>query len=192
MRFLPVLLNTLVTAAAVALEPRVNYDGYHVFSVRAADHKELHAIEEQFARYHLIHDHRYNAIEIAIPPNEIRSFKALRPDARLLNSDLGKQIREEAKPATYKRSLRKRGDLPGLNWFDTYHTYKDHLEYWDDLVEAFPNNTAKLNIGLSFEGRDIYAFNIWGDKGKKGKKPAIIWHATVHAREWISTMVCLS
>ncbi len=64
--------------------------------------------------------------------------------ARLLSSNLGEQIRDENKSPTYNRALHKRGDLPDLSWYNTYHAYADHLQYWDDLAAAFPSNSKSL------------------------------------------------
>ncbi|KAF3008556.1 hypothetical protein E8E13_006949 [Curvularia kusanoi] len=135
----------------------------------------------------------------AIPPDEIATFEGLGLNTRLVNADLGAHIRAiDSKPDVYDRALHKRGDLPDLSWYDTYHPYADHLDYWDDLAHAFPKNTKKLKLGKSYENRTIYAYHLFGDKKKGGygpktkdkpQKPAILWHATVHAREWISTMV---
>lgn len=36
-------------------------------------------------------------------------------------------------------------------------------------------------------GRALTGIHIWGSGGK-GSKPAILFHGTVHAREWISSM----
>ena len=168
-------------------EAKVSYDGYHVYSIRASSQSEARALEERFAHYHTV-THR-EAIEVAVPPHEVRSFQDTGLEARLVSDDLGKQIREEDVAPTYNRRLHKRGGLPDLSWFDTYHDYEDHLQYWDDLAHAFRKNSKKYDLGPSYEGRSIYAFNFWGDKGKKSKKPVILWHATVHAREWISTLV---
>jgi hypothetical protein len=144
-----------------------------------------------FSRYHT-HPIR-DTLSIAVPPEEVDSFNALGLKARLVNSDLGSYIRATEKKAVYKRDLHRRGELPDLSWFDTYHPYSDHLQYWDDLVEAFPKNSKKFPIGKSYENRTIHAFNFYGDekdshRKHKAEKPVILWHATVHAREWISTM----
>jgi len=77
------------------------------------------------------------------------------------------------------------------DWFNSYHNYDDHLTFLDDLVAQFPNNAMIVSAGQSFEGRDIKGIHIFGSSGP-GHKPAIIWHGTVHAREWIATMVCVS
>jgi hypothetical protein len=132
-------------------------------------------------------------LSIAVPPEEVGSFVSLGLDARVVNKDLGKYIRSISKSETYNRALHKRGELPDLSWFDTYHAYADHLEYWDNLVQAFPENSEKFTIGNSYENRTLYAYRLFGDTEKgtwndgrsreRVEKPVILWHATVHARE---------
>jgi hypothetical protein len=109
--------------------------------------------------------------------------------AEILNSDLGRDIRAEAKVSAYDSALSAPGELPDLSWYQTYHPYDDHLGYWDDLQAAFPNNSELFDVGPSYEGRNIFGLHLWGDNGEKGNKPIIYWHGTVHAREWITTMV---
>lgn len=77
--------------------------------------------------------------------------------------------------------------MPNLSWYDGYHDYEDHLDYLEDLSSAFPKNSEVFTAGHSYEGREQKGIHLWGKAGK-GKKPAIIWHGTVHAREWITTM----
>lgn len=193
-------LVPLVPASPVRPEPvlgrstEVSYDGYHVFSVTPSSAQEARDLEQRFESYHT-HPVR-NALSIAIPPEEVAHFSSLGLNARLENSNLGKYIRDTDRPSLYKRELRKPGTLPDLSWFDSYHPYEDHLDFWDDLADAFPKNSMKFNLGKSYEGRKIYGYHLYGDEKKrkesgvgKAEKPVILWHATVHAREWISTMV---
>ena len=181
-------------------DAKVNYDGYHVYSVTPSSALAARQLEKRFERYHT-HPVR-DTLSIAVPPQEVESFAQLGLKARLLNSDLGSSILStEGKAPTYDKALHKRGELPDLSWFDSYHDYADHLQYWDDLVTAFPDNSEKFEIGKSYENRSMYAFHLFGDdkKGPKGRgkvhgrpgengekgsdKPIILWHATVHARE---------
>lgn len=188
MRLLKLVLAAQLAAASPSVKP--NYDGYQVYSITPSSAEEARIITRQFSKYHT-HPIR-NTLSVAIPPNEIDSFNALELKARLLNSNLGEYIRATDKEPIYKRDLHEAGKLPDLSWFDTYHAYDDHLQYWDDLVAAFPENSEKFSIGQSYENRTIWAFQLHGDKKELGKreeeKPVILWHATVHAREWISTM----
>ena len=169
----------------------VSYDGYRVYSVTPSSAQEARDLMKRFERYntHPIRD----ALSVAIPPGEVASFESLGLNTRQVNSDLGAYIRSiDSKDATYNRALQKRGELPDLSWYDSYHPYTDHLDYWDDLVHAFPKNSKKFPLGKSYENRTIHAFHLFGDKNKGGygpktkdkrQKPVILWHATVHARE---------
>ena len=209
MKITPLLCIAPLAVAASRFQPysslssrdaKVSYDGYHVYSVTPSSPLEARDLEKRFERYntHPVRD----TLSIAVPPEEVDSFKSLGLKARLLNSDLGSYIRStEGKAPTYNNALHKRGELPDLSWFDSYHDYADHLDYWDDLVSAFPKNSEKFEIGKSYENRSIHAFHLFGDekKGPKGRgkghgrpgkhgkkeaeKPVILWHATVHARE---------
>ena len=177
----------------------VSYDGYHIYSITPSSANEARELSNRFSRYHT-HPIR-DTLSVAIPPDEVASFENLGLNTRLVNSDLGAHIRSiDSKTTSYKRALHKRGELPDLSWFDTYHPYADHLDYWDDLVDAFPKNSKKFPLGQSFENRTIYAFHLFGDKGKGGygpktkdvpQKPVILWHATVHAREVSHTLMTL-
>ena len=78
--------------------------------------------------------------------------------------------------------------IPSLTWFDSYHPYADHVQYFTDLQAAFPNNSELIQAGTSYQDRSIFGIHLWGSGGK-GSKPAVYFHGTVHAREWISAMV---
>ncbi|KAF1360884.1 carboxypeptidase-like protein A4 precursor [Lizonia empirigonia] len=150
---------------------------------------EAHNLANRFSRYHT--HHFRDTLSVVIPPDEVLSFESLGLNARLVNSNMGAHIRNiDSKATSYNRALNKRGELPDLSWFDGYHPYADHLDYWDNLMHAFPENSKKIAIGKSYENRTMHA---------------ILWHATVHSRGmsfshdtptpclpltwWISTMV---
>lgn len=189
--FTPLIAGSLTHTVPTLHKKSVNYDGFQVFSVTPSSTQEARELQERFSQYHTqpIHD----TLSVVVPPEEVDSFNSLGLDAHIVNRDLGKYIRSISKPETYNRGLHKRGELPDLSWYDTYHSYTDHLEYWDDLMQTFPKNSRKFSIGQSYENRTIYAYHLFGDaeKGawkegksrKQNEKPVILWHATVHARE---------
>jgi carboxypeptidase A4 len=80
------------------------------------------------------------------------------------------------------------GAAPNATWFNSYHSIADHGQYLKDLAAAYPNNAETFSAGKSVEGRDLTGIHIWGSGGK-GSKKGVVWHGTVHAREWITTMV---
>jgi len=176
---------------SVQRDAGVSYDGYHIYSITPSSPLDARDLAKPFSWYHT-HPIR-DTLSVAIPPDEVAGFENLGLDARLINSDLGASIRSiDSKPDSYSRTLHKRGELPDLSWYDSYHPYADHLDYWDDLVHAFPKNSKKFSLGKSYENRAIYAYHLFGDQKKGGyrpktkdrrQKPVILWHATVHARE---------
>jgi len=76
-------------------------------------------------------------------------------------------------------------------WFNSYHPYNDHLQFINDLASKNPSNAEVVTSGKSLQGNAITGIHFWGSAGK-GKKPAIVLHGTVHAREWIASMVSKS
>lgn len=72
-------------------------------------------------------------------------------------------------------------------WFNSYHAYDDHIQFIKDLQASYPSQSAVVTAGSSLEGRPITGIHFWGTGGQG--KPAVVFHGTVHAREWISTMV---
>jgi carboxypeptidase A4 len=79
------------------------------------------------------------------------------------------------------------GAAPNATWFKSYHSIADHMQWITDLAAAYPKNTEVISAGKSGEGRDIKGIHIFGSGGK-GSKKGVVWHGTVHAREWITTM----
>ena len=51
----------------------------------------------------------------------------------------------------------------------------------------YPQNTQIFSIGDSVEGRPLVGMRICGNKHEY--KPAVVFHGTTHAREWISPAV---
>lgn len=78
--------------------------------------------------------------------------------------------------------------IPSTSWFNNYHAYNDHVQFIKDVQTALPSNAEVITSGTSIQGRAITGIHLWG-KGGKSSKPAIVIHGTVHAREWITTMV---
>ena len=56
------------------------------------------------------------------------------------------------------------------------------------MQSTYSANTEIVVAGNSAGKLPITGIHIFGNSGK-GKKPAIILHGTVHAREWIATLV---
>lgn len=78
----------------------------------------------------------------------------------------------------------------GRSWYDEYKNYADLRSYLDSLVALRPDLATPFQVGLSLEGRSIFAVRIDSPTpGPAGSlKPVIFIHATQHAREWLAPM----
>jgi hypothetical protein len=173
-------LATLATASE-----KFSYDGYKVYRVKTG--KNLEAVQsklESFDFEQWNHDSTSH-IDILLPSSQTASFEALGLSYHVMHANLGDSIAAESAAST--SNVRRQGDN-STSWYDSYHPYADHIKYFDDLQASFPNNSKKISSGKSYEGRDIYGLHLWGSGGPG--KPAVLYHGTVHAREWISAPVC--
>lgn len=75
-------------------------------------------------------------------------------------------------------------------YFEAYHRYEDMKQFADDLSAANPAMVTRLTAGQSLEGREMFALKITAPGGASGK-PAIVFSAMQHAREWISGTTAL-
>ena len=76
-----------------------------------------------------------------------------------------------------------RSDYP---FADHYPSVQELYEWYDDLVVEYPALVTKVNIGTSWEGRDLWIMEITSDEEQVEDKPEIVIDAAMHAREWSS------
>ncbi|TEA12819.1 Metallocarboxypeptidase A-like protein [Colletotrichum sidae] len=181
----PVLVASLLASLAAGLsfhKRSVSYDGYQVLRVKTLS--QLASVQEKLSTIpheqwnHDVETH----LDIVVSPDEMARVESLGLDYRVLHKDLGESIAAESQvKSAYKR------DVDDLSWYDSYHPYADHVQYFKDLHEAFPDNSELVYAGHSYENRSIHGIHLYGDEGPG--KPAVLYHGTVHAREWISAPV---
>lgn len=182
--FLPFL--PLAFGGLVDRDDHVNYDGYRVYRVHSNGEapsilSKLSALSYQ--RWNYCSDEH---IDISLAPDAADEFEKLGLEYSVMHQDLGADIIAESAGSSIKYEKRQNGALPSDSWFDSYHAYADHVQYWKDLNAAFPNNSQYFVAGKSYEKRDVFGLKLYGNS--TGDKPAIIWHSNVHAREWITSM----
>lgn len=179
-------LISLALGAVVPANPEtfITYDGYKVFRVKTQEQRESVLKKLSCLSFDQWNDDVSEHIDIAISPDQLNTFNTLSLEHDVLHNNLGASIiAESAKFSPWKRQA------GNSSWFDSYHSYEEHVQYWKDLQAAFPDNSESISSGTSYEGRDLFGLHLWGADGPG--KPAVLWHGTVHAREWISTMVSI-
>ncbi|KAK4153994.1 Metallocarboxypeptidase A [Chaetomidium leptoderma] len=175
----------LSSAAAVQSSQRKSYDGYKVFRL---------TVGEDVAKVNNIIDtlglttwkgrpRAGAAADIVVPPARVNAFEAeiTGMEAVAMHQDLGASIAEESTFSAYAVGS------ANSTWFNSYHSYRDHIQFLNDLQSQYPTQSQVVSAGKSQNGEAITGIHFWGKSGKD--KPAIVFHGTVHAREWITTMV---
>ncbi|KAI1271308.1 hypothetical protein F5Y07DRAFT_405724 [Xylaria sp. FL0933] len=175
---------TFVACASAIPTSRISspYKGHKVFRVKTHAHTD--SVKERLSSItfeqwnHDVNSH----IDIVLAPDQHAAFGALGLDFDIMHEDLGASIVTES----VRSSLRGR-QSQNSSWFDSYHDYQDHIQYFQSLHDLFPANSEIISSGYSYENRSLYGIHLWGADGPG--KPAVLYHGTVHAREWISTAV---
>jgi uncharacterized protein YneR len=191
-RFFIVCLPLVGSALGAAHVEPVSYDGYKVVRVKpqrglstAKIYDQVKASVKTFNEWNFDRDD----LTIAVSPESLINFESLGLDYHIMHKDLGQSIAAESYNTPRRRDAhQKRETIQDPSWFDSYHDYEDHIAFFKDLHDAYPNNSELVSTGTSYEGRDQFGIHFWGIKGPN-LNPAVLWHGTVHAREWISAMV---
>ncbi|KAF2849648.1 hypothetical protein T440DRAFT_426160 [Plenodomus tracheiphilus IPT5] len=171
---------SLAAAATIGSSEATSYDGYQVHRIRTIG--KLASVKRALSTVaHDTWEQSAGHWDVLISRNDIAAFNALGLESRALHVNLGQSIANEAH---VKKAWKRQTNGSDDAWFNSYHPYDDHVEWWHELQESFPDNSNWTTTGTSYEGREIFGVHLWGADGPG--KPAVLYHGTVHAREWIA------
>lgn len=114
----------------------------------------------------------------------------------VMTADEAKKLRGQGVDVDLARvkggqTVRQFAAAEAANGFTVWRSYDEAGGFRDQLVEAaktYPGVTKLVKLGTTYQGRDILALKVTqGARGiKDGSRPAVIFSATQHAREWIA------
>ncbi|KAL9048055.1 MAG: hypothetical protein Q9206_006273 [Seirophora lacunosa] len=172
--------------SALALPRATKYDGYKVVRVEVGDKiVEVETLIQKLALSTWNGGAKaHSEVDIVVPADKVPEFdsEAADLDSRIMHENLGFSIARETDYQIYAIGS------ANSTWFNSYHPYADHIQFLNDLRNSYPTNSEIVQIGNSLQGRPITGIHFYGT-GSKDTKPAVVLHGTVHAREWITTMV---
>lgn len=127
MKFL-LLASALVSLAtnviaSPTVEAPLTYNGYKVLRIKT--NGKTSSIVEKLAK--LSYDewnNDANHLDIALAPDQLAAFNGLGLDFKVLHENLGNSINAESAVSTSKWKRQ----AEDLSWFDSYHTYGDHIK----------------------------------------------------------------
>lgn len=186
-----------VSANLASPRPRaVTYDGFSVFRVPVGN--DASRVAEVVDKLQLETWKSFRKpgayADVVVPPEQREAFDAEvagMEGVEIMHEDLAASIAAELEPAVeIKAAMLADSALAAVNttWYRAYHSYADHLSYLRSLAAQYPSNAEIATSGSSLQGNTITGLHIYGSAGP-GVNPAVVFHGTVHAREWITTMV---
>jgi murein tripeptide amidase MpaA len=177
----PLLGMLLPSVVAAAEDQRVRYDGHVVVRATIASERDLHAMLR-------LSDDVWSdrvglgPVDFRIRPEALSELAAARVPYTVLIPDVQALIDEErarlARPAE------------GGSWFDDYKDLDAIHEHLTSLAALRPDLAQRVSAGTSLQRRRLRGIRITNDAAGAGQcKPAMVFAATQHAREWITPMV---
>ncbi|XP_046840058.1 zinc carboxypeptidase-like [Xenia sp. Carnegie-2017] len=125
---------------------------------------------------------RTRNIDIHVTPEDYFKlegyFQNWKIKSHILNDNLQKSFDEEEK-GYYRHNE---------EWHSNYHNFDEIMQKMNSLHEF--GRTTIVNIGNSYEGKEIRGLQISNGKGNNDKQKIVVI-CGLHAREWISHATCM-
>ncbi len=170
-------VGLLVLAYGVCMTPwayaqPTGYDGYQVVRIAVTDNAELETLCDL---QRLGREFQVWSEAVGIGPVEVRIAPAAQPV--LAASGLNYEVTVE----DLQQYLDERfGGAPRGDFFDSLRTYDEHVQFMTDLVAGYPDLAEMITVGLSVEGRPLWALRI---TGPGTDKPGVMYHGAQHGNE---------
>lgn len=159
----------------------VRYDGHAIVTAWVDDDAELatlrHIADEMWTERPGL-----GAVDARIAPERIAVLEASGVPFQIRIADV------QARLDTEHARLHGGGATKGGTWFSDFRDLAEIEAKIDELAAADPERIHVETIGSSIEGRPIRALRI-GYATQDA--PAVLFSGTMHAREWLATMVTM-
>ena len=172
------ILCVAVPAAAAKQRPQDRLDAYTVVTTAG----QLAAFEEK-------------GLDVAESQVTASGVEA----QMILTRSQAQDVRAEGASATLTRvkggqTVKQFAAAQAANGFTVWKSYDEPGGYRDQMYELaskYPGVTKLVRIGTTLQGREILALKVTqGARGQRdGRRPAVLFSATQHAREWIATEI---
>ncbi len=154
-----------LSAKNLYMQVKVSYD-------TPSQLKQLQTLDLDIIQY------EENMIEIITSPDELEKLQSLGFKTEIVHEDL---------VGFYQSRLDPNKDMGGYMTLDEINTYID------TIIAAHPEIvSAKISIGQTIEGRDMWAFKISDNPDVDEDEPEILYAAAIHAREVITPLVLVN
>ncbi|XP_039951033.1 zinc carboxypeptidase-like [Bactrocera tryoni] len=170
----------LAVCLVLADASKVRYDNFKVFKIQTANAKQRQVIEglaENVKGFNLWHSDD-KEVHIMVNPEKLIYLQNVTRSYQLpfqvMVSNVQSLIDNE-------QPTKSTDDL-SFGW-TSYYPLSAIEAFLDDILAKYPEVTSHIDIGTSFEGRQIRGIKISYKEGN----PGIFIESNIHAREWITS-----
>ncbi len=177
--FLSVAFLTCSVAVAVPAGAQpTGFDGYQVVRIEIADEADLETLRDlllldrDFQLWSEVA--RIGTVDVRVAPAGSLTLDLSGLRYKIVIDDLQRHIDE-----MYAGSR-------DPDFFDSLRTYDEHVQFMSELAAAYPDLAEMISVGVSVQGRDMWALRI---TGPAAVKPAVFFHGAEHGNEVASSSV---
>jgi hypothetical protein len=171
-------ITGLFLAAQAAHAHPQGYEGYQVVRIQVRDRQELatlKALDAASREFEVWWEAEgLGVIEVRLPSAQRPALDA---------SGLQYEVSIQDLQAWYDTAF---GVVPGGGFFDSYHSYDEHVDFMNMLVASYPDLATMVDLGPSVQGRALWAIRI---TGPGTEKPGALYHGAQHGNEIMGTAV---
>lgn len=175
-----------------------SYDQYKVFMVNPDNEKKvdlLVSLQENVGVDFWDSINRVGKpVRVMITPDNVESFERTLGKYQI-NYDIiignVKTVLEKERAYVVEYNAKKSAQPKATIDFDHFWNIDEVNAYLHDIALEHPNIVEVEVLGQSYQGRDLKAVKISLSGRVDGTRPIILADATIHAREWIATMISM-
>ncbi len=120
-------------------------------------------------------------IDVMLPSERLRVLDGTAIEYEIVIKDVQSLL-----DAEQARLTANQNGIAGLKYHEEYHQQDEIFAFYDALEESRPDLVTSRVIGETIEGREIYAYTVFGGTVAEAEDaPAVYILAGAHAREWI-------
>jgi len=184
------LFIVLLLFATFDITASTKYFGDQLWRIQLDDQGHMELIQQITKGYKIdlwLPTRKHHPIDLHIKESQIDHVrKKLNQNGisyKVIQSDIGRLIQKQISD-----SITSRSRVKSLSEFDysIYHTANE-INNWMDLVVSEVTYTTKVQYGVSYEGRPLYALKL----SKSSNKPTIYVDSLIHSREWVTAAAAM-
>jgi len=173
-------LLPIVSPAVAGDAPEVvRYDGHKLVRVHLENDKQVDLMIS-ISTDCWNEAHGVGVCDFHVTPQEFDVLRLSGIAFEVLIEDLQTRVGAE------RSRLADQAQADGVGWYEDFKNLAAIETRLVELAADHPGVASLIDIGDSLQGRDIWAVRI---SGAGSDKPAVLYNATQHAREWIAPMV---